>query len=57
MHVQVGDFDVVDPLLDQVWGMLADAGTPVVIHVNWGPVGNPHTGPGPMGALMEAHPT
>ena len=55
-HVQVGNFDLLDPLLDEVWGMLADAGTPVVIHVNSGPVANEHTGPAPMRALMERHP-
>jgi predicted TIM-barrel fold metal-dependent hydrolase len=55
-HVQVGNFDLLDPLLDEVWGMLADASTPVVIHVNSGPVANEHTGPAPMRALMERHP-
>ena len=48
VHVQVGDFDLVDPLLDDAWGLVADAGTPVVIHASSGPVGNEHTGPGPM---------
>jgi len=57
VHVQVGNFDLLDPRLDDVWGMLADAGTPVVIHANSGPVGNEHTGPGPMRALLERHPT
>ena len=37
-----------DPLLDDAWGTLAEAGTPVVIHAGGGPVGNAHTGPGPM---------
>jgi predicted TIM-barrel fold metal-dependent hydrolase len=56
VHVQVGNFELTDPLLDPVWGQLAEAGTPVVIHVNSGPVANEHTGPGPMRALMEQHP-
>ena len=56
VHVQVGDFDLVDPLLDEAWGLLEDAGTPVVIHVNSGPVANAHTGPEPMQALMRRHP-
>ena len=30
VHLQVGEFHLDDPLLDQVWGVLADAGTPVV---------------------------
>ncbi len=57
VHVQVGAFDLVDPRLDDAWGMIADAATAVVIHANSGPVGNEHTGPGPMRALMERHPT
>ena len=57
VHVQVGNFSLVDPLLDDAWGAIADAGTPVVIHASGGPVGNDHTGPGPMRALMERHPT
>jgi len=56
VHVQVGDFDLVDPLLDDAWGQIADAGTPVVVHVNSGPVANRHTGPGPMRELMRRHP-
>jgi predicted TIM-barrel fold metal-dependent hydrolase len=56
VHVQVGDFDLTDPLLDGAWGAIADAGTPVVIHANSGPVPNAHTGPDPMRALMERHP-
>jgi uncharacterized protein len=56
VHVQVGDFDPNDPLLDKVWGQLADAGVPVVIHGNSGPVPNRHTGPKPMRALLRAHP-
>jgi uncharacterized protein len=55
VHVQVGNFDLLDPLLDDTWGTLADAGTPVVIHANSGPVPNQHTGPRPMRALLERH--
>ncbi len=57
VHVQVGDFDLLDPLLDPAWGRIAEAGTPVVVHASGGPVGNDHTGPAPMRALMERHPT
>ncbi len=56
VHVQVGEFDVNDPLLDQAWGALADAGTPVVVHAGSGPVGNAHTGPEPMSRLLERFP-
>ena len=56
VHVQVGHFDLIDPLLRETWGLLEDAGTPVVIHVNSGPVANRHTGPGPMRALLRSFP-
>ena len=56
MHVQVGGFDVRDPLLDEAWGALADAGTPVVVHAGSGPVGTEFTGPGPVAELLARHP-
>src|SRR5215472_6628062 len=31
-HLQVGDFDPNDPQLDDAWGLLAEAGVPVVTH-------------------------
>jgi uncharacterized protein len=55
-HVQVGNFDVRDPLLDKVWGLLADAGTPIVLHAGSGPVPNPHTGPEPVREILHRHP-
>ncbi len=56
VHVQVGEFDLNDPLLAPVWSVLADAGTPVVIHAGSGPVGNAHTGPEPLRQLLARHP-
>lgn len=56
VHVQVGAFDVRDPLLDEAWGLLADDGAPVVIHAGSGPVGTQHTGPGPVADLLTRHP-
>jgi predicted TIM-barrel fold metal-dependent hydrolase len=56
VHVQVGDFDVRDPLLDEAWGLIADAGVPVVLHAGSGPVPGTHTGPGPVRGLLERHP-
>jgi uncharacterized protein len=32
VHLQVGGFDAVDPLLDETWEQLARAATPVVLH-------------------------
>ncbi len=56
VHVQVGGFDVTDPLLDEAWGLVAEAGTPVVLHAGSGPVPTEHTGPGPVAALLARHP-
>ncbi|WMX48901.1 amidohydrolase family protein [Streptomyces roseicoloratus] len=56
VHVQVGGFDPNDPLLDDVWGVLAEAGTPVVIHCGSGPAPGPYTGPGPIARLLARHP-
>ncbi len=56
VHVQVGAFDLRDPLLDPVWGLLAEAGTPVVLHAGSGPVATPYTGPGPLAAVLARHP-
>ena len=56
VHVQVGEFHLDDPLLDPVWGTLAEAGTPVVIHAGAAPVGNDFTGPEPLRRVLERHP-
>ena len=56
LHVQVGGFDVRDPLLDPVWGLLAEADTPVVVHAGSGPVATQHTGPAPVAELLARHP-
>ncbi|WP_329166734.1 amidohydrolase [Streptomyces sp. NBC_01387] len=55
-HLQVGGYDPNDPLLDDVWGQLADSGTPVVTHCGSGPVPGAFTGPGPIGELLKRHP-
>jgi uncharacterized protein len=55
-HVQVGGFDPNDPLLDDVWGLLAESGTPVVTHCGSGPVPGAFTGPWPIAALLARYP-
>jgi uncharacterized protein len=55
-HLQVGGFDPADPLLDDVWGQLAEAGIPVVTHCGSGPVPGRYTGPEPMAAVLARHP-
>ena len=55
-HIQVGDYDPNDPLLDGVWGILQDAAVPVVIHCGSGPVPGNHTGPDPIRSLLRRYP-
>ncbi|MFJ6443870.1 amidohydrolase family protein [Streptomyces sp. NPDC091649] len=55
-HLQVGAYDPNDPLLEPVWGLLAEAGIPVVTHCGSGPAPGAHTGPGPIGRLLARHP-
>jgi uncharacterized protein len=55
-HLQVGDFDPNDPLLDAAWGLLADARVPVVTHCGSGPVPGRFTGPGPAARLLARYP-
>jgi len=56
VHVQVGHFALDDPLLGPVWGLLAEAGVPVVVHAGSGPVPTPDTGPAPLAAVLARHP-
>ncbi|GAA3373075.1 amidohydrolase family protein [Streptomyces sannanensis] len=55
-HLQVGAYDPNNELLDPVWGLLAEAGIPVVTHCGSGPVPGKHTGPEPVGRLLARHP-
>ena len=56
VHLQVGDFDPREPVLDPVWAMLAESRTPVVVHAGSGPVPGTHTGAGPIGEVLSRHP-
>lgn len=56
IHLQVGDFDPREPVLADVWGVLAAAGVPVVIHAGSGPMPGRFTGPAIFGELMSEHP-
>ncbi|MGB3483774.1 MAG: amidohydrolase family protein [Mycobacterium sp.] len=55
-HIQVGDYEPNDPLLDGVWGHLEDAQLPVVIHCGSGPVPGTHTGAEPVRRLLRRYP-
>lgn len=56
-HIQVGDYDPLDPLLSGVWGDLADSGTPIVIHCGSGPAPGRFTGAAPIAKLLKVHPS
>ncbi|HEX5200255.1 MAG TPA: amidohydrolase family protein [Actinoplanes sp.] len=56
VHLQVGGFDPRTPELDDVWGLLAETGVPVVVHAGSGPVAAGFTGPGPIGQVLARHP-
>jgi predicted TIM-barrel fold metal-dependent hydrolase len=59
IHLQVGKFDLTDPLLTEVWAALERAGTPIVIHlgaVDDGSGGKEFCGAEHLWALLERHP-
>ena len=57
IHAQVGGFDLREPVLDEVWGLLAEAEIPVVVHVGSGPVPRPgFTGPDKLEGVLQRHP-
>lgn len=55
-HVQVGAYDPRDPLLDPVWGVLAEARVPVVIHCGHGPIPGKFTGLDVFEDVLRRHP-
>ncbi|WP_430335769.1 amidohydrolase family protein [Rhodococcus sp. ACT016] len=55
-HIQVGEYDPNDPLLDPVWGLFEDSGTPIVIHCGSGPAPGRFTGPDRIDALLARYP-
>ena len=56
IHLQVGGFPPDDPELDPVWGLLSEAGLPVVIHAGHAPAGTTYTGPEPFAGLLARFP-
>lgn len=55
-HLQVGNFPADDPLLEPVWGALAESGTPIVLHAGSGPAPGAHTGPDGVAEVLARHP-
>ncbi|WP_129360999.1 MULTISPECIES: amidohydrolase family protein [Micrococcaceae] len=56
IHIQVGGFSALDPYVNPAWGMVAEAGAPVVIHCGHGPHQGKYTGVGPIRELVKRHP-
>ena len=56
VHVQVGGFDPREEVLDAAWGLLAEAGVPVVVHCGDGPVPGAHTGLPVFEQVLRRHP-
>lgn len=56
VHIQVGAFSALDPQLAGSWGLIAQAGVPVVIHCGNGPHEGEFTGPAPIYELAERYP-
>jgi predicted TIM-barrel fold metal-dependent hydrolase len=56
VHVQVGGFDPRDPLLVPAWGLVAEAGVPVVVHCGNGPRRGAFTGLDLFEEVLAAHP-
>ncbi|EIE97774.1 amidohydrolase family protein [Saccharomonospora glauca] len=55
-HVQVGDYDPRDTTLDRAWGLIADAGVPVVVHCGHGPLRGAYTGIEVFEQVLVRHP-
>jgi predicted TIM-barrel fold metal-dependent hydrolase len=55
-HLQVGGFAADDPLLEPAWGVLAESGTPIVLHAGSGPAPGRHTGPDSVARVLARHP-
>jgi len=55
VHVQVGAYDPRDPLLEDVWGLLADAAVPAVVHCGSGPTPGAFTGPEVFAEVLRRH--
>lgn len=55
-HVHVGAYDPRSELLDPAWGLLAEAGVPVVVHCGHSPVAGRFTGLEVFGEVLARHP-
>lgn len=56
MHVQVGVYAPTDPALDPAWGVLEDAGVPIVLHAGSAPQQGKYTGPDQVRDVLRRYP-
>jgi predicted TIM-barrel fold metal-dependent hydrolase len=56
VHIQVGNYDPGEPVLDPVWGRLAEAQIPAVVHCGSGPAPGTFTGPERFVEVLKRHP-
>ena len=55
-HVQIGEYDPRVPELDAAWGVLAEAGVPLVVHCGHGPLRGKFTGLDIFDEVLRRHP-
>jgi predicted TIM-barrel fold metal-dependent hydrolase len=55
-HVQIGGYDPRASELDEAWGLIAEAGVPVVVHCGHGPLKGNFTGVEIFGEVLRRHP-
>ena len=55
VHLQVGDYDPNEPVLEEVWELIDHAALPVVMHCGSGPSPGRFTGPAPIRRLLARH--
>jgi hypothetical protein len=56
VHIQVGNYDPREPVLDPVWGRLAEAQVPAIVHCGSGPAPGTYTGPERFADVLKRHP-
>ena len=56
LHVQVGRFSPLDPMLEEPWSVVEEAGVPTVLHAGSAPRPGEHTGPAPVAEVLRRHP-
>lgn len=56
VHIQVGNYDPREPVLEPVWGRLQEAQVPVIVHCGSGPAPGTFTGPERFEEVLRKYP-